>query len=205
MPSRQSSPWRRLCALLIAGDRRSSSADPKFYTTIRSRGSPKPRTRRVSRGATSISFFDLPPNLFGGPGDPQQTCGRRTSTPSTRCPTRTGSPTGSSPGRCSPDEAARGPLTGTGPAPGPMDGHRASEPAFARVHDARLGGETWFVSFDARGLSGGGDRGDPRRQQDLLDARLLAGRELPDHDPAGETSSSPKPRRSVRLAACSAR
>ena len=45
-------------------------------------------------------------------------------------------------------------------------------------------GETWFVSFDPDGLPGGGDRRHGRRQQDLLGARLLPGREPPDRGPA---------------------
>ena len=42
---------------------------------------------------------DLLQNLFGTPGDPTTERARRTSTRSTRCPTRAGSPTGSTPGR----------------------------------------------------------------------------------------------------------
>ena len=52
----------------------------------------------------------------------------------------------------SPEEAARGPLTGSGPAPGPwtvtQDKRSGAAPGFTMRDSA---GVTWFVSFDARG------------------------------------------------------
>ena len=75
----------------------------------------------------------------------------------------------------------RGPLTGGGPAPGTLVGRRGrSRPAFApgfTMRDAK--GETVVRLVRRDGLPRGGDRRDSRRQQDLLDARLLAGREPP--------------------------
>ena len=84
---------------------------------------------------------------------------------------------------------------------GPLDrkrpgaGHVVGDPARSRPGSRRASrcataeGETWFVSFDANGLSGSGDGRDSRREPDLLGARLLAGRE-PSRPRSGPTSSS---------------
>jgi hypothetical protein len=51
------------------------------------------------------------------------------------------------------EEAVRGPVTGTGPAPGTWSVIRPKEAGFApgfTMHDGK--GETWFVSFDANGF-----------------------------------------------------
>jgi hypothetical protein len=51
------------------------------------------------------------------------------------------------------DDAVRGPLTGSGPAPGAWSVTRPKEAGFApgfTMHDGK--GETWFVSFDANGF-----------------------------------------------------
>jgi hypothetical protein len=51
------------------------------------------------------------------------------------------------------EEAVRGPVAGSGPAPAPWSVIRAKEAGFApgfTMRDAK--GETWFVSFDAKGL-----------------------------------------------------
>ena len=70
-------------------------------------------------------------------------------------------------------EAVRGPLTGNAPAPGPWTvispKNAGAAPGFTMRDSA---GTLWFVSFDSAGQPGIRDRGNSRRQQDLLGARL---------------------------------
>ena len=103
-------------------------------------------------------------------------------------------------GRCRSTRPSRGPLTGDGPAPGPgrsiaAEAGRASRRA-SRCATAQRRAVVRLVRRD--GLPRSGDRRDSGRQQDLLDARLLAGREPPDLASAPTSSSSRRRRRSRR-------
>ena len=96
-------------------------------------------------------YYDLAYNLFVTcRGARPRTCARRTSTPSTRCRIRAGSPTASARGRCSSRSCSRGPVTGPAPAPAAWTVTREKSsgdaPGFTAT-DAK--GQTWFVSFDA--------------------------------------------------------
>ena len=80
------------------------------------------------------------------------------------------------------DELSRGPLAGDGPAPGQWTVIAPKLAGFApgfTMTDTR--GERWFVSFDADRPSRSGDRCDCGRQQAVLGAGLLAGRESSRH------------------------
>ena len=85
---------------------------------------------------------------------------RRTSTPSTKCRTRAGSPIASAPQPLSLEDLARGPNAGKPPGAGALDASSArrrpaSHPGFT-ARDAN--GETWFLKFDPPGFPGGRDR-----------------------------------------------
>ena len=100
-------------------------------------------------------FYDLAENLFGKPGRSRPpTAGRATSTPSTKCPTRAGSPIASSRGRCRSRKRARGPLDRHRAGARPLVDHPAQGGRVrAGLHDARRRRATlWFVSFDAKGF-----------------------------------------------------
>ena len=103
------------------------------------RASPRRRMRRRSP-EWDIDLFVRPrPEPVRAAGRSQRrTSAPATSTRSTRCPTRAGSPIASSRGRCRSSEAARGPLTGSGPAPGTLVGRPAQAGRVrAGLHDAR--------------------------------------------------------------------
>ena len=77
------------------------------------------------------------------------------------------------------DEAVRGPIEGAPPATGKWTITRAKSAGFSPGFTATdSNGETWFVSFDQPGYPEAESAAVARRQQDLLDAWILAGREL---------------------------
>ena len=153
------------------------------------RASPRPRTPRRSQPWDIDLFIDLATEpVRRGPAIPTPNVRARNVNTIDEVPdsswftNRILAPAGH---RSTRPSAARS--TGDGPAPGRWTVIRA-EGGRRRARASRCAtrnGELWFVSFDAPRLSRSGDRRDPRRQQDLLGARLLAGRELPDHGPAG--------------------
>ena len=147
--------------------------------TIRSRASRSRRTPRrrqpydIGR-CTSWSY-----NLFvNAELQADAACARRTSTPSTRCPTRAGSPTASAPGRSRPTSSRAAPIVGAPPDPSKWvlirEKTAGAHPGFT-ARDAK--GETWFLEFDPPEFAGGRDRGRGDRDQDLLGARLQPGRD----------------------------
>ena len=129
--------------------------------TIRSPASPRPQDASGAQPWDIDLFYDLTYNLFVTPrrvpaGHPR----RRTSTRSTRCPTRAGSPTASARRELTVDEVMRGPVGRPGAGPVALDDHpreergrraRASPPQDAK-------GQTWFVSFDPPSNPGRRDR-----------------------------------------------
>ena len=138
-----------------ARDRRSHRRSPRprrSATTIRSAASRRRRTRRASRRGRSTCSSIWPTNLFGQPGDRRPACAPATSTPSTRCPTRAGSPTASSRARSRSTRRCAGRTPAPARPPGTWTVIAAKEvgaaPGFT-IQDAA--GERWFVSFDARG------------------------------------------------------
>src|SRR5690349_3010979 len=98
-------------------------------------------------------FWDLAENMFGNPGGRTPLVKSRDVNTIDEVPdsswftNRIGSQS------VSVDDAVRGPLTGTGPAPGTWSVTRPKEAGFApgfTMKDAK--GDTWFVSFDADGF-----------------------------------------------------
>ena len=114
-------------------------------------------------------------------------CERAISTRSTRCRIRAGSPIASSRSRCRSKRpcAARSPARPRHRAV--VGGQAQAGRLRARLHDERCAGGDLVRLVRRQGISRSGDRRDSGRQQDLLGARLLAGRELPDFSSSRST------------------
>jgi hypothetical protein len=98
-------------------------------------------------------FYDLAENLFGRPGDPTPDVRARNVTTIDEVADSSWFTNRILARPLSIDDVVRGPLTGTGPAPGTWSVVRPKQAGFApgfTMHDAK--GETWFVSFDAKGF-----------------------------------------------------
>ena len=125
---------------------------PKFYADDPAHGSSTRRTRRACGtrdrpGLRHARELCSPGRAIGRP-----TSARRTSTRSTKCPTRAGSPTALGVAPLTVDDVAEGPDTGTGPAPGGWTVIAAKSdgvtPGFT-IRDSA--GEVWFLKFDPPG------------------------------------------------------
>jgi hypothetical protein len=95
---------------------------------------------------------DLAINLFGHPGDPARDVRARNVNTIDEVPDSSWFTNRIVARPVSIDEAVRGPVTGTGPAPGPWTVVHAKEAGFSpgfTMEDSA--GDTWFVSFDPRG------------------------------------------------------
>jgi hypothetical protein len=98
-------------------------------------------------------FWDLAANLFGRPGDPAPNVRARNINTIDEVPDSNWFTNRIGAHPVTIEDAARGPLTGTGPAPGAWSIARAKEAGFApglTMQDSQ--GVTWFVSFDANGF-----------------------------------------------------
>ena len=145
----------------------------------------EPETQDASKVAPwDIDLFvDLAINLFGRPGDSTADVRAQSINTIDEVPdsiwftNRIGTPPGHD--RRS-GRAVRSPATG--PAPGRWTVSRAKEAGAAPGFTMRdTQGRAVVRLVRRRRASRGGDRRDAGREQDLLGARLLAGRELPDH------------------------
>jgi hypothetical protein len=98
-------------------------------------------------------FYDLAENLFGRPGDPAPAGHARNVNTIDEVPDSSWFTNRILARPLSIEEAVRGPLTGTGPAPGTWSVVRPKQAGFApgfTMRDAK--GDLWFVSFDAKGF-----------------------------------------------------
>ena len=97
-------------------------------------------------------FIDLAINLFGQPGRPAPDVRARNVNTIDEVPDSSWFTNRILARPMTPDELSRGPLTGSGPAPGPWSVVSPKLAGFApgfTMRDAR--GDLWFVSFDAAG------------------------------------------------------
>ena len=129
-----------------------SGATPKFFGDDPISREPETQDASGVQEWEIDLFVDLALNLFARPGDPAPNVRARNinSIDEVADSSWFTNRIGARP--VSIEEATRGPLTGTGPAPGSWSVVRAKEAGFApgfTVQDSQ--GETWFVSFDARG------------------------------------------------------
>jgi len=139
-----------ILALQTAGPR---GATPKFYSDDPLRREPETQdASRVQEWEIDL-FWDLAENLFGNPGGKTPLVKSRDANSIDEVPdsswftNRIGTET------LSVSDVVRGPLTGSGPAPGTWSVTRPKEAGFApgfTMKDAK--GDTWFVSFDAKGF-----------------------------------------------------
>jgi hypothetical protein len=115
----------------------------------------EPETQNAS-GVASWDIdlvFDLAENLFARPGDPAPNVRARSINTIDEVPDSSWFTNRILAHPVSTEEAVRGPLTGTGPAPGTWSVVRPKEAGFApgfTMRDAK--GDLWFVSFDAKGF-----------------------------------------------------
>ena len=185
--------WRR------CGWRRRPAAPPRRGSTptIRSGAIPSRRTRRRrsrSRSAISTTWsrtrFSAPATRPNGAPS--------TSTPSTRCRTRAGSPTGSgrgSSGRSISRRSTNGPGHRNGSGARAVDHHRAQgRRRHARVHDPRQRRRDLLDQVRPDGLPRDGQRRRGHLDQVLPRVRLSRRRELPGDAPRSTTCRSRRTR-----------
>src|SRR4029453_2119959 len=129
-----------------------SGAGRKFYDDDPIAREPETQDASGVKGREIGLMYDLAPNLFGRPGDAATNVRARNINTIDEVPDSSWFTNRILARPVSLDEAARGPLEGTGPAEGPWtiirDKTAGAAPGF-RVRDAK--GVIWFVSFDARG------------------------------------------------------
>ena len=141
-------------------------------------------------------FYDLAENLFGRPGDSTPNVRARNINTIDEVPDSSWFTNRILARPLSVDEAVRGPLTGTGPATGHLVCRQAQAGRVrAGLHDERCEGGDLVRLVRREGTSRSGNRRDSGRQQDLLGAGLLAGRELPDLGASRSTRRLLIPRR----------
>ena len=150
--SRRAAMLVSICAVMIAGAIGASTAAPKFYDDDPLQREPETQDASGVQGRDINLVFDLTFNLFARPGDKAENVRAQNINTIDEVPdsnwftnrlvTRT----------VTPEEAARGPLVGSGPAPGPWTITQDKRTGFAPGFTMRdTAGETWFVSFDGRG------------------------------------------------------
>ncbi len=141
-----------LCCLLAIGSALLAGAEPRFFDD-------DPLTREPdTQDASKVEeweidlFLDLATNLFGRPGDPTPDVRARNINTIDEVPDSNWFTNRVLARPVTPDDLSRGPLTGSGPAPGPWvvvsRKLAGAAPGFT-MRDSR--GDLWFVSFDAAG------------------------------------------------------
>jgi hypothetical protein len=143
-----------LCAALVAATLFTSavSTATKFYNDDPLTREPDTQDASGVQDREIDLIFDLSSNLFGQPGDPAQNVRARNINSIDEVPDSSWFTNRIFARAVSLEEAARGPLVGSGPAPGPWTIVQPKRSGFApgfTMRDSK--GETWFVSFDARG------------------------------------------------------
>src|SRR4029453_3959032 len=129
-----------------------SGAGRKFYDDDPITREPETQDASRVQGREIGLMYDLAPNLFGRPGDSATNVRARNINTIDEVPDSNWFTNRILARPISLDEAARGPLQGSGPAEGPWtiirDKNAGAAPGF-RIRDTK--GVVWFVSFDARG------------------------------------------------------
>ena len=188
-----------LLALLVLTGSPTGSATRRFYDDDPLARDPETQDASKVQAWDIDLFYDLALNLFARPGDSAPDVRAQNLNTIDELPdsswftNRIGA-------RAVPiDEAVRGPLTGDRPGRRHLDGQPAEDRRLrARLHDAGREGGDLVRLLRRPEHARGGDGRHPGREQDLLDARLLAGGEPPDFGPSGPARRSRAPRRSRR-------
>jgi hypothetical protein len=125
----------------------------RFYRDDPQRQEPESQDASQVREWEIDLFWDLAENMFGNPGDPAPNERARNVNTIDEVPDSNWFTNRILARPLSIEEIVRGPLAGSGPAPGTWSVSRAKEAGFAPGFTMRDGnGETWFVSFDADGF-----------------------------------------------------
>jgi hypothetical protein len=141
-----------VCASLMAAAVAVSTAGRKFYDDDPIAREPETQDASGVGNREIDLIFDLSLNLFGHPGDTSANVRAGDVNTIDEVPDSSWFTNRILSRPVTPEEAARGPLTGSGPAPGAWTVAQPKRSGFApgfTMRDAK--GETWFVSFDARG------------------------------------------------------
>lgn len=139
------------CALLLHAVPRGATV--KFFSDDPLQREPETQDASKVQPWDIDLFWDLAANLFGRPGDPAPDVRARNINTIDEVPDSNWFTNRIGAHPVTIEEAARGPLTGTGPAPGTWSITRAKQAGFApgfTMQDSQ--GVTWFVSFDANGF-----------------------------------------------------
>ncbi len=139
-------------AAFIASTASVSSTARKFYDDDPLLREPETQDASRAQGREIDLFIDLAVNLFGQPGDAKTNVRSQSINSIDEVADSSWFTNRILAHPLSIEEAARGPLSGSGPAAGPWtiirDKNAGASPGF-RMRDAR--GDVWFVSFDAKG------------------------------------------------------
>jgi hypothetical protein len=140
------------CAALAAASVAVSTAPRMFYDDDPIAREPETQDASGVQERPIDLIFDLTMNLFGRPGDSAENVRAQNLNTIDEVPDSNWFTNRILAVPVSADQAARGPLTGQGPAPGLWTVIRDKRAGFAPGFTMRdTAGETWFVSFDARG------------------------------------------------------
>ena len=140
------------CAVWLASPATRGAA-VKFYSDDPLQREPETQDASAVQEWDIDLFWDLAENLFGRPGDRAENVRARNINTADEVPDSNWFTNRIGARQVPIDEAVKGPLAGTGPAPGTWSVSRPKEAGFAPGFTMRDGkGETWFVSFDANGF-----------------------------------------------------
>src|SRR4051812_33225813 len=141
-----------LCCLPAAAPVFLAGAERRFFDDDPLRRDPETQDAAHVREWDIDLFIDLATNLFGRPGDSTPDVRARNVNTIDEVPDSSWFTNRMLTQPITPDDLARGPLTGDGPAPGPWYVVSRKLAGFApgfTMRDSR--GDLWFVSFDAAG------------------------------------------------------
>ncbi len=144
--------WLGLCCLLAAAPVVLDGAGRRFFDDDPLTREPETQDASRVKEWTIELFVDLAINLFSRPGDPSFDVRARNINTIDEVPDSNWFTNRLLTRDVTPDELSRGPLTGSGPAPGAWNVVSRKLAGFApgfTMRDSR--GELWFVSFDAAG------------------------------------------------------
>ena len=141
-----------LCCLLAAAPALLGGAERKFFDDDPLAREPETQDAAKVQEWSIDLFIDLATNLFANPGDPTPNVRAQNINTIDEVPDSSWFTNRILARPLTPDEVARGPLTGNGPAPGAWSVVSRKLAGFAPGFTMRdAGGGLWFVSFDAAG------------------------------------------------------
>ncbi|HVH57437.1 MAG TPA: hypothetical protein VM791_14345 [Vicinamibacterales bacterium] len=140
-------------SVMLAQSASPRGATPRFYRDDPMQREPESQDASQVQKWDIDLFWDLAENMFGHPGDPALNQRARNVNSIDEVPDSNWFTNRILARPLTVEEAARGPLTGSGPAPGTWTVIGPKQSGYApgfTIKDAK--GELWFVSFDANGF-----------------------------------------------------